>query len=62
MRTDRPSVTLKQAAEQLSCTRQWVHKLVERGALESFRTTPRKIFIYTDSIEAFINANNSHNQ
>lgn len=62
MQTDRPSVTVNDAAEQLGVTRQRVQQLLQEGKLQYFRTTPRKTRVYTDSIEAFINANNSHNQ
>lgn len=59
---DAPSVSSREAAKLLYCTSQWVWQLYRRGTLEGFKTTPRRLRIYTDSIAAYINANNNNHK
>lgn len=54
----RQLLTLGEAAKKLLVTKGYISQLVKAGTLTAYRLSPRRVFIYEDSIEGYIDANN----
>jgi hypothetical protein len=47
-------LTLRQAAKRAGCSRTTIYRLWDAGILKGDRPSPRKIFIFSDSLESHL--------